>query len=76
MSRQQPTEKGDADGSEELYDLRNDPNEWNNLAGKPEFAGVKEKMAAAAPKPRRSAFTSSRPRVRFDSTNSSAHAAV
>ena len=22
------------DGSEELYDMVNDPNEWNNLAGK------------------------------------------
>lgn len=26
-----------ADGSEELYDHRNDPNEWTNLAGRPEF---------------------------------------
>jgi choline-sulfatase len=24
-----------ADGSEELYDMRNDPNEWNNLLGDP-----------------------------------------
>ena len=23
-----------ADGSEELYDMRRDPNEWNNLAGR------------------------------------------
>lgn len=29
-----------ADGSEELYDMRNDPNEWTNLAGKPEHAGI------------------------------------
>jgi arylsulfatase A-like enzyme len=29
-----------ADGTEELYDMRNDPHEWHNLAGKPEFAAV------------------------------------
>ena len=29
-----------ADGSEELYDMQNDPNEWTNLAGKPEHAGT------------------------------------
>lgn len=29
-----------ADGSEELYDMVNDPNEWTNLAGKPEHAAV------------------------------------
>lgn len=29
-----------ADGSEELYDMKKDPNEWENLAGKPEFASV------------------------------------
>jgi arylsulfatase A-like enzyme len=31
-----------ADGSEELYDMRVDPNEWNNLAGDPEMAAVLE----------------------------------
>lgn len=31
-----------ADGSEELYDMQNDPHEWTNLAGKPEFAAVIE----------------------------------
>lgn len=29
-----------ADGSEELYDLRRDPNEWRNLAADPQFAAV------------------------------------
>ena len=31
-----------ADGSEELYDLQNDPHEWTNLAGRPEFTAVIE----------------------------------
>lgn len=29
-----------ADGSEELYDMRTDPREWTNLAGKPENAAI------------------------------------
>jgi arylsulfatase A-like enzyme len=29
-----------ADGSEELYDHQNDPQEWTNLAGDPKFASV------------------------------------
>ncbi len=29
-----------ADGSQELYDMRNDPNEWHNLAGDPRFASI------------------------------------
>jgi arylsulfatase A-like enzyme len=29
-----------ADGSEELYDMRKDPNEWSNLAGHPEYAHI------------------------------------
>jgi arylsulfatase A-like enzyme len=31
-----------ADGSEELYDMQDDPHEWTNLAGKPEFATIIE----------------------------------
>ncbi|MCG6927026.1 MAG: sulfatase [Acidobacteria bacterium] len=31
-----------ADGSEELYDVRKDPNEWRNLAADPRMAGVIE----------------------------------
>jgi arylsulfatase A-like enzyme len=39
-----------ADGSEELYDHRSDPHEWTNLAGDPQHAAVKQRLAAA-PKP-------------------------
>jgi arylsulfatase A-like enzyme len=39
-----------ADGGEELYDHRNDPHEWTNLAGKPEFASVKADLAKWLPK--------------------------
>jgi hypothetical protein len=38
-----------ADGTEELYHVSRDPNEWDNLADKPEMAGVKAKLRAAAP---------------------------
>jgi hypothetical protein len=31
-----------ADGSEELYDMQEDPHEWTNLAGKSEYAAVIE----------------------------------
>jgi choline-sulfatase len=40
-----------ADGSEELYDMLNDPNEWTNLAGKPEHAPVIEAHRKWLPKP-------------------------
>ena len=38
------------DGGEELYDHANDPHEWTNLAGKPEFADVKADLAKSLPK--------------------------
>ncbi len=38
-----------ADDTEELYDVRQDPNEWYNLAGNPEMAGVKKRLRASAP---------------------------
>ncbi len=33
--------------AEELYDLRKDPDQLNNVAEKPEYARVKSKLAAA-----------------------------
>lgn len=39
-----------ADGSEELYDLANDPHEWTNVAHLAEHDAVKAKMASYLPK--------------------------
>ena len=39
-----------SDGTEELYDHKQDPNEWNNLAGKPEHAAIKKDMVRWLPK--------------------------
>ena len=38
------------DGSEELYDVQKDPNEWRNLAEDPGHAKIKKHLAAKAPK--------------------------
>lgn len=38
-----------ADGSEELYDHDNDPNEWTNLAGDPAFKRIKSDLARYLP---------------------------
>jgi putative membrane-bound dehydrogenase-like protein len=38
-----------ADGSEELYDMVADPNEWTNLAGDPAHAGTKQELARWLP---------------------------
>lgn len=38
------------DDSVELYDHRKDPEEWNNLSKKPEYAEIKKKMAQYIPK--------------------------
>ncbi len=39
-----------ADGSEELYDLEKDPNEWTNLASVDRFSDVKKTLAKWLPK--------------------------
>jgi arylsulfatase A-like enzyme len=39
-----------ADGSEELYDHRSDPNEWTNLAGDPKHAEILREHARWLPK--------------------------
>ncbi len=39
-----------SDGTEELYDHENDPNEWHNLADKPELRRVKRELAKWLPK--------------------------
>jgi arylsulfatase A-like enzyme len=39
-----------SDGSEELYDHTKDELEWNNLAAKPELAGIKKDLARWLPK--------------------------
>ncbi len=38
-----------ADGSEELYDMENDPNEWTNLAGDEQYASTLEELRKWAP---------------------------
>ncbi len=37
------------DGSEELYDHSNDPNEWHNLATSPDTQSIREKLARYIP---------------------------
>lgn len=39
-----------ADGTEELYDLKQDPNEWTNLAANPAHAAKKKELAKWLPK--------------------------
>ena len=39
-----------ADGSEELYDMNKDPEEWTNLASNPEYKAIKEDLAKWMPK--------------------------
>lgn len=39
-----------SDGGEELYDLRNDPNEWTNLAQRKDLISIKTELADYIPK--------------------------
>lgn len=39
-----------ADGSEELYDHKNDPNEWKNVADDPKHKAIKKRLAKWLPK--------------------------
>ena len=38
-----------ADGSEELYDHKNDPHEWTNLSTDPRYAAIKRHLASLIP---------------------------
>ena len=38
-----------ADGSEELYDMRKDPNEWDNLANDPKYDSIKKEHSEFLP---------------------------
>ena len=40
-------------GAEELYDHQQDPMEWTNLAGNPEYAGIKARLKGSRPANRR-----------------------
>ncbi|NLY00233.1 MAG: hypothetical protein GXY83_29395 [Rhodopirellula sp.] len=57
-----------ADGSEELYNHREDPYEWTNLAADARFAAVKQRLSAVVPEkeaddaPRSEQGTGAKPR--------------
>ncbi|WP_439481600.1 sulfatase/phosphatase domain-containing protein [Cyclobacterium plantarum] len=38
------------DGSEELYDLNEDPNEWYNVAGEEKYSSIKSELSQYLPK--------------------------
>ena len=52
-----------ADGSEELYDMRKDPNEWTNLASDPKFAKVISRHKQFLPKINRKPAPGSKHRI-------------
>ncbi len=39
-----------SDGGEELYDMSNDPNQWKNLAGDPQYSEIKGQLKERLPK--------------------------
>lgn len=54
-----------ANGSEELYNLRKDPNEWKNLAGDPQYAEVIAEHAKWLPEVNRPPAEGSRHRILY-----------
>ena len=51
------------DGAEELYDMKNDPNEWTNLAGDPKYAKVIAEHKKFLPQDNRPPAPNSRSRI-------------
>lgn len=52
-----------ADGTEELYDMRNDPNEWHNLAKRTDLQAKKKELAQWLPKVNRPPVATTRIRL-------------
>jgi arylsulfatase A-like enzyme len=52
-----------ADGTEELYDMKKDPNEWNNLVAAPSHGGVLATHRGFLPKENRKPAPGSRSRI-------------
>lgn len=52
-----------ADGSEELYDMQADPNEWKNLAAAAKFADTKRDLAKWLPKVNKKPAPNSKSRI-------------
>lgn len=52
-----------ANGSEELYDMQKDPNEWKNLAGDPRFDTIKKDLMKWLPKINRKPAPGSKHRI-------------
>lgn len=52
-----------ADGSEELYDMAKDPNEWTNLAANPEYADKKKELAKWVPEKSAAPAPGGKPRL-------------